>query len=106
MNAQQEVKVVQVGLGELVNILQELIDKQLSKYTSFNLIGNFNEEEKMNQKEAAKFIGVCEVTMCKYKKAGLVPHHTFPGSHKITYYKSELREFMHKRPDLLGVARK
>ena len=94
----------------IVELLEERGGIKLS--TNSNQVNNvnkdnyLNEVDRMNQKEAAKFIGVCEVTMCKYKKAGLVPHHTIPGTHKITYYKSELREFMYKRPDLLGVARK
>ena len=106
MNAQQEIRFVQVEESVLVKLLREVVKTEITKFVSFNINDKFNEKEKMNQKEAAKFIGVCEVTMSKYKKAGLVPHHTLPGSCKITYYKSELREFMYKRPDLLGVARK
>lgn len=96
---------------ELVTIplhqLEEIFDKLLSKYAfSKTAEPNIELNGRMNQKEAAKFIGRSETTMVKYKKAGLLPFHEVPGTSLIIYYKTELQEFMRRTPSLHSPSRK
>lgn len=96
---------------ELVNIplhqLEEMFEKLFSKYTlSKPTQPNLEFSGRMNQKEAAKFIGRSETTMVKYKKAGLLPFHEVPGTSLIIYYKTELVDFMRRTPELHKPSRK
>ncbi len=61
--------------------------------------------EKMNQKEAAKFLGITEATLIRWKKKELVPYEQLPGSAKITYYKSQLKATIQRNPKLLQAPR-
>lgn len=70
-----------------------------------------NEEEekdsgRLNQKQAAEFLGITQATLIRWKKKGLVPVEQLPGSTKVSYYKSQLKQILQRNPNLLGVARK
>ena len=99
MRTVQKLELVNIPLHELEQILEKIIIKHIS----LKPLKNTEElEGKMNQKEAAKFIGRSETTEVKYKKAGLLPHRVIPGTSVIIYYKSELNEFMRRHPKLIG----
>jgi DNA-binding transcriptional regulator YiaG len=59
------------------------------------------EGDKMNQKQAAKYLGVTEATLIRWKKNGRVPCDQLPGSTKITYYKSQLKSAFQRNSDIL-----
>jgi hypothetical protein len=40
------------------------------------------DSDRMNQKEAAKFLGITEATLIRWKKKGSVPYDQVPGSNK------------------------
>ncbi len=65
-------------------------------------IGN----DEMNQKQAAKFLGVSETTIIKYKREGKIPYEQLPGSTKVRFYKSELRKTLSQNRHLLQPSRK
>ncbi|SMG49436.1 hypothetical protein SAMN05661096_03612 [Marivirga sericea] len=64
------------------------------------------ENDEMNQRQAAAFIGVSEATIIKYKKEGKIPYEQLPGSKKVRYYKSELKRTLGKNRHLLQPSRK
>ncbi len=47
--------------------------------------------ERLNQKQAAEYLGVTEATLIRWKKSGRVPYEQLPGSSKVTYFKSQLK---------------
>lgn len=63
-------------------------------------------EEKLNQKQAAKYLGITQSTLIRWKKNGQVPCEQLPGSTKVTYYKSQLKSIIQRNPGLLQAARK
>lgn len=63
------------------------------------------EEEKLNQKQAASFLGVSQGTLISWKKKGMVPYYQLPGSSKVAFYKSQLRETVRRNPKILQSAR-
>ena len=64
------------------------------------------ENDEMNQKQAALFLGVSEATIIKYKKEGKIPYEQLPGSTKVRYYKSELKKTVSQNRHLLQPSRK
>jgi hypothetical protein len=63
-------------------------------------------EERLNQKQAAIYLGITQSTLIRWKKNGLVPCEQLPGSTKVTYYKSQLKTIIQRNPGLLQAARK
>ena len=57
------------------------------------------QEDALNQVQAALFCGVTESTMIRWKKNGKVPCEQLPGSTKVTYFKSQLKLALQRRPD-------
>lgn len=49
-------------------------------------------KEKLNQKQAAKYLGVSQPTIISWKKKELIPYHQIPNTRKIYYLRSELKE--------------
>ena len=62
--------------------------------------------ETMNQKEAAEYLGICQSTMIRWKKAGKIPYEQIPGSNKIRFYKSQLKAVVQQNTHLLQASRK
>ncbi|WP_421878298.1 helix-turn-helix domain-containing protein [Marinoscillum sp.] len=91
---------ISLSLSEFKQFLKEVLQEQ-------NLIPKeLNEEdETLNQKEAAEFLGVSQTTIIKWKKDGKVPYQQIEGSSRIRYYKSQLRKVVQKNPHLLQAAR-
>ena len=88
---------------ELEKIFKDFLDEiRNSKVTPSENI----EDERMNQKEAAEYLGVSQATIIRWKKNGLVPCDQLPGSSKVTYYKSQLRAVVQRNPKLLQPPRK
>ncbi|WP_258099563.1 helix-turn-helix domain-containing protein [Marinoscillum pacificum] len=70
-------------------------------------LGERDEEERpINQREAAKFLDVSEVTIISWKKQGKIPYEQLPGSAKVRFYKSQLRAVIQRNPHLLQASRK
>ncbi len=83
---------------------KQAIRETLENYTSPSTINT--EGDEMNQKEAAKFLGVTQTTIIKYKREGKIPYEQLPGSTKVKYYKSQLKKVISKNRHLLGPSRK
>ena len=65
-----------------------------------------NDDEKLNQKNAARFLGITEATIINWKKSGRIPYEQLPGSKKVTYYRSQLKAVLQQNPELLQPPRK
>jgi hypothetical protein len=89
--------------AELEKIFESLWLKYLNRDTSVLQTEN---EEKLNQKQAAKYLGITQSTLIRWKKNGLVPCEQLPGSTKVTYYKSQLKSIIQRNPGLLQATRK
>ncbi len=61
--------------------------------------------DRLNQKQAAAWLGITQSTVIRWKKHGLVPYEQVKGSTKIFYYKSQLKYVIQKSPKLLQAAR-
>jgi predicted DNA-binding transcriptional regulator AlpA len=62
--------------------------------------------DRLNQKQAAEYLGITQSTLIRWKKDGRVPCEQLPGSTKVTYFKSQLKKTMQRNPDILQIARK
>ncbi|NOS93000.1 MAG: hypothetical protein HOP30_13835 [Cyclobacteriaceae bacterium] len=61
--------------------------------------GTFDDKgERLNQKQAAEYLGITEATLIRWKKQGRVPCEQLPGSSKVTYFKSQLKAAMQRNP--------
>lgn len=98
-------------MSELVITSKEELEKMLRSLVAevFRTTPGFPEnegEEKLNQKQAAEYLGITQSTLIRWKKNGLVPCEQLPGSTKVTYYKSQLKSIIQRNPGLLQAARK
>lgn len=87
--------------------LEEIIESKLRRLG----LGNINVspivlEDRVNQKEAARILGISESTLISWKRKKLVPYEQLPGSSKVRYYLSQLRQVCQHNPELLQAARK
>lgn len=87
---------------ELEKMLRALVTEIFSKVPGMDTEG----EERLNQKQAAEYLGITQSTLIRWKKNGLVPCEQLPGSTKVTYYKSQLKSIIQRNPSLLQAARK
>lgn len=72
--------------------LEKLLIKIVGSFLKSRPTNEVDEnEERLNQKQAAEFLEVTEATLIRWKKLGHVPCEQLPGSSKVTYYKSQLR---------------
>ena len=88
---------------ELEKIFKDFLDEIRNSKV---ILSENIEDERMNQKEAAEYLGVSQATIIRWKKNGLVPCDQLPGSSKVTYYKSQLRAVVQRNPKLLQLPRK
>ncbi|MCC6836691.1 MAG: hypothetical protein IT213_17025 [Cytophagales bacterium] len=86
--------------------LEEIITSSLKRLSVQNFVTGQQNEEVMNQKQAALFLGVSQSTLISWKKKGLVSYQQLRGSSKVRYYKSQLMLVLQQNPDLLQAARK
>lgn len=86
--------------------LEEIITNSLKRLSVQDLLTGQQNEEVMNQKQAALFLGVSQSTLISWKKKGLVSYQQLRGSSKVRYYKSQLMLVLQQNPDLLQAARK
>lgn len=86
--------------------LEEIITSSLKRLNVQNFVTGQQNEEVMNQKQAALFLGVSQSTLISWKKKGLVSYQQLRGSSKVRYYKSQLILVLQQNPDLLQAARK
>ncbi len=86
--------------------LEEIIASSLKRLSIQNFVTGQQNEEVMNQKQAALFLGVSQSTLISWKKKGLVSYQQLRGSSKVRYYKSQLMLVLQQNPDLLQAARK
>jgi predicted DNA-binding protein (UPF0251 family) len=99
-SAMQKNVTITFSLDEFKQAIRETLEVSPSSST-FN-----SEEDEMNQKDAAKFLGVSQTTIIKYKREGKIPYEQLPGSTKVKYYKSQLKKVISKNRHLLGPSRK
>ncbi|HRJ31364.1 MAG TPA: hypothetical protein PLV21_02300 [Cyclobacteriaceae bacterium] len=88
---------------DLEKILRNFVDEFFNSRT---VHGNVDSEERLNQKEAAEYLGITQGTLIRWKYKGLVPVEQLPGSNKVTYYKSQLKAVIQRNPKLLQPTRK
>jgi hypothetical protein len=98
-------------MSELIILTKKDLEKMFKDFldevrSAKSLIVDQNENDKMNQRSAAKFLGITEATLIRWKKKGLVPYDQLPGSTKVTFYKSQLRAVVQRNPKLLQAPRK
>lgn len=93
-------------MAELVITSREDLEKMLKGIISQLTWQNSSNieprnDERLNQKQAAKYLGITQATLIRWKKLGRVPCEQLPGSTKVTYFKSQLRAAMQRNPQLL-----
>lgn len=93
-------------MAELVITSREDLEKMLkgiiSQLTWQNTSNSeARNDERLNQKQAAKYLGITQATLIRWKKLGRVPCEQLPGSTKVTYFKSQLKAAMQRNPQLL-----
>lgn len=98
-------------MSELVITSKEDLEKMLKGILSQIAFSNsFTEEhssqERLNQKQAAEYLGITQATLIRWKKLGKVPCQQLPGSSKVTYYKSQLKTALQRNAQLLQPTRK
>ena len=98
-------------MNELVILSKKDLEKMFKDFldeirNSKVTISENIEDERMNQKEAAEYLGVSQATIIRWKKNGLIPCDQLRGSSKVTYYKSQLKAVVQRNPKLLQPPRK
>lgn len=93
-------------MAELVITSREDLEKMLKGIISELTWQNSSNseprnDERLNQKQAAKYLGITQATLIRWKKLGRVPCEQLPGSTKVTYFKSQLKAAMQRNPQLL-----
>jgi len=93
-------------MSELVITSREDLEKMLRELVSeiTNLkpsVFESENEDKLNQKQAATYLGITQSTLIRWKKKGLVPCEQLQGSTKVVYYKSQLKAILQRNPKLL-----
>jgi hypothetical protein len=88
--------------------LEKMLIGILSRMPGVNVSSEYEEgdSERLNQKQAAAFLGITQATLIRWKKLGKVPCQQLPGSSKVTYYKSQLKAALQRNPNLLQPPRK
>mgnify|MGYP003127011066 CR=1 FL=1 len=82
----------------------ELVIKRLQRTNLANESVIHSEEDRLTQKEAAKFLGRSEQCLIKWKKKNLIPYYQIGNS--IFYSKKELLECARKNGKLRRVSTK
>lgn len=98
-------------MSELIILSKKEVEKMFRDFLdeikgSIIVPGEQVQTERMNQREAAKFLEVTEATLIRWKKRGLVPYEQLPGSTKVTFYKSQLKATIQRNTKLLQAPRK
>jgi DNA-binding transcriptional regulator YiaG len=93
-------------MAELVITSKEDLEKMLKGILSQIAWPNttakeLRDDERLNQKQAAEYLGITQATLIRWKKLGRVPCEQLPGSTKVTYFKSQLKAAMQRNPQLL-----
>ena len=88
-------------LDELRQVINECVNS-----SSNNPTNNGEVDDVMTQRQAAKYLGVSQTTIIKYKKQGKIPYEQLPGSSRVRFYKSQLRKVLAKNKHLLQASRK
>lgn len=91
-----------LNVNELEKVFTEALKK--TQISSFD-VDNHSEEDMLNQKEAASFLGISQTTIIKWKKEGKIPYEQAPGSSKVRFYKSQLLAAVRQNSHLLQAAR-
>jgi predicted DNA-binding transcriptional regulator AlpA len=88
--------------------LEKMLIGILSRMPRVNFLNEAEQadSERLNQKQAAVFLGITEATLIRWKKQGKVPCQQLPGSSKVTYYKSQLKAALQRNADLPQTAGK
>lgn len=80
-------------------VVEEIRKTEIISDTALN-----SEEDRLNQKEAARFLGISVTSIISWKKKGLVPY--FQIGRSIFFSKAELLELARKNPGLIKPSRK
>jgi hypothetical protein len=80
--------------------LEKMLRSILLQIRPASVIAN-DKDERLNQKQAAEYLGVTEATLIRWKKQGRVPCEQLPVSSKITYFKLQLRAAMQRNPNIV-----
>src|SRR5882724_5184723 len=90
-------------MSELIILSKKEVEKMFKDFleeirTSEAKNNNIAGNERMNQKEAAEYLGVTQATLIRWKKRGLVPCDQLPQSTKVIYYRSQLKAAIRRNP--------
>jgi len=93
-------------MSELVILSKKEVEKMFKEFLEEiravkNQVRDSDGGDKMNQKEAAHYLGVSQATLIRWKKEGRVPCDQLPGSTKVTYYKSQLKLVFQRNSEIL-----
>lgn len=92
---------ISISISEFKQLMKESIE-ELDLLPSHL---DVSDDEILNQKEAARFLGISQPTIIKWKKDGKIPYEQLPGSSKVRFYKSQLKDVVRQNPHLLQASR-
>ena len=82
-----------------------LVLNEIRKTEIVSEYNNTPEEDRLTQKEAAKFLGISVTSLISWKKKKLIPFYQVAGSRSVFYSKSELLKVARKNKDLVKPAK-
>lgn len=93
-------------MSELVITSKEDLEKMLRSIfgqfeKSRSRVLDHDKDDRLNQKQAAEYLGITQSTLIRWKKNGRVPCEQLTGSTKVTYFKSQLKLALQRNPDIL-----
>jgi hypothetical protein len=98
-----------VSKDELRVAVMEAFNEFLNKQGSHLGIQEGDEDranDRINQKDFCEWLGITESTAIRWRKMGKIECENIPGSSKIWYSKSKVRELLKRYPKLIQAARK
>jgi len=102
-------ELVIISKADLEKMLRSILGLMTTRQTLPAPEGSIDDsqtDERLNQKQAAEFLGITQATLIRWKKKGLVPVEQLQGSTKVYYYKSQLKRTIQRNPKLLQAVRK
>ncbi|TCP28149.1 helix-turn-helix protein [Tenacibaculum skagerrakense] len=82
-----------------------LVLNEIRKTEIVSEYNNTPEEDRLTQKEAAKFLGISVTSLISWKKKKLIPFYQVAGSRSVFYSKRELLKVARKNKDLVKPAK-
>jgi hypothetical protein len=92
-----------ISKHELIALIRNTVVDALK--SDSRAVNEVSANDRVNQKQAAEFLGITQSTLIRWKKLGMVPFEQLEGSTKVFFYKSQLKHVIQQNPKLLQASR-